>query len=182
MLPSDLPRCPVPCPRLADWSPLCHRPRVALWGELPRQTPLGMRPKVPLCPAPSPGQVFVLHPALGAWWAAPSAALAFAGAGGSWELLICAILPREGSAGLGTRERGCRQLPFPGSLSSSVPGPQPPCLHPCLLMGPIGPRQEGWQVPLIALSPAGQPQTLSEDVVTALNYNVCCFSLPIIDI
>lgn len=54
---------------------------------------------------------------------------------------------------LGRRDRGCRQLPFTGSLSSYVPGPQPPCLHPCLLMGPIWPRQERLQVPLIALSP-----------------------------
>ena len=54
---------------------------------------------------------------------------------------------------LGRRNRGCRQLPFTGGLSSYVPGPQPPCLHPCLLMGPIRPRQERLQVPLIALSP-----------------------------
>lgn len=63
--------------------------------------------------------------------------------------------PASGGVGLvplGRRDRGCRRLPFTSSLSSHVPGPQPPCLHPCLLMGPIGPGQERLQVPLIALS------------------------------
>lgn len=64
------------------------------------------------------------------------------------------------SVSLGRRDRDFRQLPFTSSLSSHVPGPQPPCLHPCLLMGPIWPKQERLEVPLIALSAAGQSQTL----------------------
>lgn len=124
-------------------------------GECPEAGSCGVTNVSPPPPPPTPQpSASALQAALGALGATPRSLLPLTEIERRWEPLICAILSGRvcgrslWEEGAGTAEGSIHPQPL-----IPVPGPQPPCLHPCLLMGPIRPRQERLQVLLIALSP-----------------------------